>query len=652
MDVSAAAGLRVRKAVANDTASESTILPLLWRRILEYLRVASPTVVVGALDPFPWCPTKPKELESPTHNTTMDQDHELDVHEADEELPPSYELAVKESSAVPDPTELSELEGLVRQHAPHYSTSSRASSPPTPCSAHPHAPATSTLESTSHTPSPIHTIPLEIFREIFAFYVHSGFSPIDDRDDLPPFTQAEWMAPLILSHVCRHWRTALFTYPQAWTNIRIAPTRRDASLGLRAWLQLSGDQPLHVVVDDYRLEGRFPDNALLSMFRDLVSSGRSIRSIVLSVKPHLLHSFEDIIAVNPSVMHSLQGLHFDLFPTPKYHIPTYQRRWELWQPQDPTVLHRLSLSFVPMHDLLLSSSYATLSCLDLHGHMVPSIITILDTLKECLMLDTLNLQVEVVDVDVVSLLRSSDSRTRTKLHNLKHLTIRDDAEHSPGVWHHFGSSWILVYLELPTLETLSLHWTRGCKSTRPPNIVREESHRFLLGSEISKFLRASKPQSLHTLSLYACEVTTADISRWLSAIPSLKRLYIHAISPDQQIYNTLLRYHPRLEQLCVGRIPFFYPLQPLLDFISAWVLGTARLGQGIEGAEQSRSRVLSVGCTEENVYQDLKSRAEQVREPEGCVELGCVPVRFPFWRCAVYEPEPWKITSRFVRFCR
>lgn len=582
----------------------------------------------------------------------MDQSDELDVHEleADENLP-SDELAVKET-AEPDSVDLSELESLVRRQTSHYSASSRAPSPPAQDPTYSPAPSTSTFESTSSTPSPIHTIPLEVMHNIFEFYVHGGFSPVDDRDDLPPATSAVWMSPLTLSHVCRYFRTGIFSYSRAWTNIRIAPTRRDASIGLRAWLQLSGDHPLHVVVDDFRIEGRFPDNALLSMFRDLVSSGRSIRSLVLNVKPHLVRLFENIIAVNPSVMHSIQDLRFDLFPTYRHHTPVYQSRWELWQPQDPTVLHRLSLSFVPMYDPLLISSYATLSYLDIHGHMVSSIITVLDAVKGCHMLETLNLHIEVVTLDVSSWLSTSPPRTRTKLHNLKHLTIRDDAEQLPGIWRHFGSSWILVYLELPALETLSLHWTRGCKSLRPADPVLEEAYKGFLGYKILEFLQASQPRSLHTLSLYACEITNTDISRWLSAIPSLKRLYIHAISPDQQIYDTLLRHHPHLEQLCVGRIPFFYPLQPLLNFISDWVLGTARLGQGSKAAERGRSRVLSVGCTEENVYQDLRSRAEQVRQPEGCVELDCVPVRFPFWRCAVYEPEPWKILSRFVRFYR
>lgn len=300
--------------------------------------------------------------------------------------------------------------------------------------------------------------------------------------------------------------------------------------------------------------GNQADNAILSMFSDLVSSGRSIRSLVLSVKPYTVPLFENI-AGNPSVTHNIQDLRFNMFPHHKYDIPSYEGRWEMWQPHDPTTLRRLSLSFIPINDSLLRSlaSYATLSCLDLHGHLRNTLITIIDTVKQCVMLETLNLQVEVVDVDAGYLLDSSTSRTRTEHHNLKYLTIRDDAEHQPGLYRHFGCSWILAYLELPALETLSLHWTRGCSIRLPPNVARDNAYRNLLGDEIFAFLLASKLRSLHTLSLYACEVSDDDIVRWLSAIPSLKCFYIYGISPEQEIYGALLRHHPQLEQLCVSQ---------------------------------------------------------------------------------------------------
>ena len=95
-------------------------------------------------------------------------------------------------------------------------------------------------------------------------------------------------------------------------------------------------------------------------------------------------------------------------------------------------------------------------------------------------------------------------------------------------------------------------------------------------------------------------------------------------------------------------------LPSLLDFISYWVLSESQASFGkAKAKEVERSRVLSVGCTDERAYSELRWRAEQVKEPVGCVELDhCLPERLPFWKCAMYEVEPWKIMWQFVRFHR
>lgn len=507
-------------------------------------------------------------------------------------------------------------------------------------------------------PPPVYRIPFEILTEIFDFCVHGCFSSDSDNNDLYPPTQAEWMAPLILSHVCSSWRASIFSYQWAWTHIRIAPTRRDPASGLRAWLQLSGIQPLHVVVDDYRFEGRFPQNAILSLFRDLVCSGRLIQSLRLCVKAQLMPRFQNVMTANPSVMRNIRDLRFDLHGQDKRRIYMYDPQWELWQPQEPQVLRSFSQSFWTSPQLALRSLYATLACLDLHGYLAPSPRSVLESIQYCLLLETLNIQLEFGSLEGQVTHSNLDTRNRVKLHNLKHLTVRDDAEDVPGVWRHFGSSWILGYLETPSLETLGLHWTRGYRSvgtvanipgsfTMLSSNMVEQSHQTILANEILAFIVASKLKDLHTLSLYACEIKTYDIARWLCSISNLKHLYIHAISPDKCIYDAILRHHLNLEELCVGRVSFFYPLNPLLNFVSDWVLGSS-----IQPDREEASKVLNVGFTEERTYEEMKRRAEQVKEPKGCVDFDCVPRPFPLWKCAVYEQEPRKLMWRFIRFRR
>ncbi|KAJ7181064.1 hypothetical protein C8R46DRAFT_869839, partial [Mycena filopes] len=68
---------------------------------------------------------------------------------------------------------------------------------------------------------PIHTLPVEITAEIF-------IRCLPDTPAPPDLT----IAPMLLTRICRHWRTIACSTPRLWADLAVTQWRRRRGLGL------------------------------------------------------------------------------------------------------------------------------------------------------------------------------------------------------------------------------------------------------------------------------------------------------------------------------------------------------------------------------------------------------------------------------------
>lgn len=131
------------------------------------------------------------------------------------------------------------------------------------------------IEATRASYAPMrHLIP-EICHIIFAFCADEPCNldcvPLDND----PF---ETCFPILLSHVCRRWRTMVLRNPALWTNIHVRPMTMD-TFRARLWLDRSANMPLQVTICPSQLR---------KMSWDMRSICTTIIPIIHQFVPHLL----------------------------------------------------------------------------------------------------------------------------------------------------------------------------------------------------------------------------------------------------------------------------------------------------------------------------------------------------------------------------
>ncbi|KAK7026242.1 F-box domain-containing protein [Favolaschia claudopus] len=113
---------------------------------------------------------------------------------------------------------------------------------------------------------PILSLPVEITSEIFKQHLIQFFGSPSEADVLPfvDLARARDGGPLLLSHVCRAWRSIALNMPSLWSRVRVSSSETDPSDWqelLQCWLARAGNQSL-----DLDLTGGLDQNQTARLF--------------------------------------------------------------------------------------------------------------------------------------------------------------------------------------------------------------------------------------------------------------------------------------------------------------------------------------------------------------------------------------------------
>ncbi|KXN91690.1 hypothetical protein AN958_12542 [Leucoagaricus sp. SymC.cos] len=134
-----------------------------------------------------------------------------------------------------------------------------------------------------------------------------------------------WLAPMVISHVSRHWRNVVHTTPRAWSFIciRIIPDSSYSQL-VKIWVELSGQSPLHL---------RFETPLWGTGTRDAVRQ-TSLGNYLALLQPHVSrwHSVEIFIGDTPhhsiwNIQLLLQQFNFDMPKLKSFYLDTTRQLW-------------------------------------------------------------------------------------------------------------------------------------------------------------------------------------------------------------------------------------------------------------------------------------------------------------------------------------
>ncbi|KAH6880989.1 hypothetical protein BKA70DRAFT_171766 [Coprinopsis sp. MPI-PUGE-AT-0042] len=140
---------------------------------------------------------------------------------------------------------------------------------------------------------PIKRVPDDVLREIF-------------MQSLPTQVTFNCLeAPLLLSHICGHWRALALDCAQLWTSLKITPKQSDIQIALRDELVLAWLERCKVSPVDFHFIFR---KATLSKQHET---------------PHLAKL-------------SMDNTHFKLFPKALTHVPAYNFRSLTLYPSSPS----------------------------------------------------------------------------------------------------------------------------------------------------------------------------------------------------------------------------------------------------------------------------------------------------------------------------
>ncbi|KAF8639436.1 hypothetical protein AX16_010291 [Volvariella volvacea WC 439] len=336
-------------------------------------------------------------------------------------------------------------------------------------------------------------MPHEILASIFTKCVQEGYT----------------LTPLIVSHVCSHWRRAAII-PSVWSHIYVDCDAPNAIGRTRFWLSKAQTSSLLVTIE---------------VGVDSTQTG-ALMGILLSRS----HQWKQFTLRARSLVHVNQVLASCSTATPKL-VALDITIWQDISP-DEDLTHQLSISFpdaprlsstaltwdaLPARGILPISTTdlsLTLPCYNATPLPPLSISGILDVLEGLPFLSSLSLIIPPGRQR--ELIRPPDSMSSIILGHLKKLTL-------VGVVDLYQ---ILSFLMTPVVTHLRIR-----HSLDPLGYPHER-----LGADLRQYLRQSSPP-LEVLELHDIDIPFLDLSSCLSSLASLRELHLH----ESELPNWVLK---------------------------------------------------------------------------------------------------------------
>ncbi|KAK7063532.1 F-box domain-containing protein [Favolaschia claudopus] len=217
----------------------------------------------------------------------------------------------------------------------------------------------------SYTP---YSVPVEITSEIFKQHLIQFFGDPSEADVLPlvDLARARDGGPLLLSHVCRAWRSIALNMPSLWSRVRVSSSETDPSDWqelLQCWLARAGTQLL-----DLDLTGGLDQNQTAHLFSTVAPYSLRWRSFQCYwTNPVSIPNDTDIIRGRiPSLCELRVWIKRDDVAPGKPEIPIITAF------SDAPALRKVELSYLPPKSISLP--WARLTHLDLYGQAMDQAI--------------------------------------------------------------------------------------------------------------------------------------------------------------------------------------------------------------------------------------------------------------------------------------
>ena len=172
------------------------------------------------------------------------------------------------------------------------------------------------IPATSISPPPISSLPPELLCDIFQHYVDEGESSVDRRPN--PWVSAlttglaGTVNPIVLGHVCSHWRIISLSMPTLWSSLAIHRPNLSQVQQVRVWLERSGSCPLNLFIS-HAVDGDATQHAatrdILALF---VKHSHRWRSIGFVFQDRPPSSYGELLKLPPGAMSGLESAYIDL----------------------------------------------------------------------------------------------------------------------------------------------------------------------------------------------------------------------------------------------------------------------------------------------------------------------------------------------------
>ncbi|KAF9453444.1 hypothetical protein P691DRAFT_771420 [Macrolepiota fuliginosa MF-IS2] len=300
-----------------------------------------------------------------------------------------------------------------------------------------------------------------------------------------------WLAPVVISHVSRHWRDVINSTPRAWSHIciRIIPNSSYSQI-VKTWLELSGHSPLHL---------RFETPHW--------GTGTSLGSYLALLQPHVSRWYSVEIFIGEAPHHTiwniqllLQQFNFDMPALRSFYLDTTRQLWQDYRVLGGVVPMLKHLNIGHCRPGLTNHWLSHLEALEI-THAIHSLYYMHGLLQACPLLTSLKL-------DVVIQEREMRGWSVVELPKLRNLFLNDII--------------YLSFLRLPNLSSFTF--------SKKPVTCLQEGHK--LFSSLSIMLEMSHNTIFQDLSLVDVDISRFNITT--TDFPSFSNLHLTrcTIRPD------------------------------------------------------------------------------------------------------------------------